>query len=303
MNTSYWQSELEKFEQNGQLFEPANLLQRVDILHALDQLFRFGHTRFGVRSGFQPILSRASELEARLDETNSLLFDGVREQIQRDALTQGELRQILDEFTHYLPSHCDFYHYEDGLDLLINGVFETLSAPEPSLDAVQDMVWLQMTPISVILELVDRIGLAADDTFVDIGSGQGQICLLVHLLTQVDAIGIEIDPAYVERAESVVRSICGETDKISFRQGDARAANYSDGTVFFMYTPFLGQVFHAVMKQLHLSVRSAHGKRGRPLIICTYGDITLDVAKLPWLRPQNDADIHPSRLAVFEVSD
>lgn len=309
MSASYWQSELEQFEQDAQLFEPTNLQQRMEVLNALEQLFRFGSTRFGVRSGFRPLLQRASELQAQIEDANAELFNDVRAQIQQGQLAKDDLRRVLEKFTEYRPNLRDFAHYGGGLDPLINGIFDTSIAPEPSLDAMRERVRLEMTPISVILELVDRVSFTAADTFVDIGAGQGQICLLVHLLTQAHAIGVEIDPAYVERAESMVRSIRGETDRIRFQQGDARVAEYTDGTIFFMYTPFVGRVFDAVMERLRQSIFSVASptslevpKMVRPLI-CTYGDITLDVAKLPWLHAQRTADVHPFRLCIFECSD
>lgn len=301
MNISYWQNELDKLEQQTQLFEPTNLQQRMEMLKSLEELFRFGSNRFGVRSGFQPILARADAIQDKIDATNESLFDTLRQKVQDKSVTAYELRQVLNDFTHYRQEEQNFFHGGDGLDRLINGTFQTAVAPDPSRDAVIDMVRLEMTPISVILELVDRVAFTAADTFMDIGSGQGQICLLVNLLTQVRAIGIEIDPAYVERAESVVRSIRGETADITFRQSDARIADYADGTIFFMFTPFVGHVFDAVLEQLHRSIQTMHFERSRPLI-CTHGDITLEVAKLPWLHAQRAADLHPDRLAVFELA-
>ena len=62
------------------------------------------------------------------------------------------------------------------------------------------MVFYQPTPGRIIFELVERAALQKHDTFYDLGSGLGQVVILVSLLSGARAKGIEFDPAYCEYA-------------------------------------------------------------------------------------------------------
>lgn len=301
MNANHWEAELDRFEEQLSLLEPLNLQQRMQVLKSLDELMRFGRTRYGIREGFRMILPRAVTLRKKLEQVNQQLFDEIREQIQQKRLVGADLRSVLDDFTPYTSKRNDYKHFGDalnrsGLDSLINGVFETATAPEPTLDAIAEMIHLEMTPMSVVLELVDRVPFTPDDCFVDIGSGQGQICLLVHLLTGVSTQGFDIEPAYVHRAAEVADTILGDSQSVTFAVSDARDADYTKGTVFFLYTPFIGEIFHAVMAQLHDSIQT----HPRKIRVCSYGDITLEIGQQPWLHIRQPSDLHPFRLAVFE---
>jgi hypothetical protein len=80
---------------------------------------------------------------------------------------------------------------------------------------------------------------------------------------------------------------------ISFKQADARHTDLNDGTIFYMFTPFVNQVFNSVLERLRYT---AIRKR---IYICSYGTITFNLAKLPWLQIRDPAMEHDFRLAVF----
>lgn len=309
MNVSYWQSEIEKLEENRSLRTPSNLQLRMQALQMLDQLFKFASTPFGFRQDYLSLLRRGASLQEQLVEVNRCLFKKLRTQISQQGLRGDELRSALNQFTTYRPDQQGFFHSGDGLDQLVKGIVQTTIAPEPLRDAVLEMIHLEMTPMSVVLELSDRILFDDADIFVDIGSGLGEICLLIHLLKGVGTRGIEIEPAYVDRAKEVAAHIIGDSNKVSFELGDARSAEYNRGTIFFLFTPFTGQIFRSVTEKIRKSLiankqtnQGIEIKKPRPLI-CTHGDITLEVAQLPWLHVQHPADLHPSRLALFEVDE
>lgn len=107
-----------------------------------------------------------------------------------------------------------------------------------------------------------RVG--AGDVFIDLGSGLGKV-VRAAAKTGARARGIEIDPLLVEKA----RSLGGE-----FTCADACEADLSDGTVFYLYCPFTGQVLDAVMRRLR-DVR-------HPIRVCALG---IDLERsAPWLR-------------------
>jgi hypothetical protein len=83
---------------------------------------------------------------------------------------------------------------------------------------------------------------------------------------------------------------------VTFRNVDARAADYTDGTVFFLYTPFTGRLLQAVLARLEAEART------RPITIATYGACTSDVAQQPWLQPTVQQAFEYDTLALFRSS-
>ena len=61
-------------------------------------------------------------------------------------------------------------------------------------------------------------------------------------------------------------------------QADVRSVDLSDGTIFYLYTPFTGAVLNSVLEQLRL-VALQH-----PIQICTYGPHLAAVTSQPWLQ-------------------
>jgi SAM-dependent methyltransferase len=154
------------------------------------------------------------------------------------------------------------------------------------------MIHLEPTPARVVLELVDRVSWQPSDVFYDIGSGLGQVPLLVHLLAGVRAVGVEIEPAYcrVARAAAAALGLSG----VSFVQGDARQAAYGQGTVFYLFTPFVGEMLQAVLDRLCAQTR------GRVVTLCSYGPCSPHVAWQGWLRSLVPDPKHEFKLALFE---
>jgi hypothetical protein len=105
---------------------------------------------------------------------------------------------------------------------------------------------------------------------------------------------VEIDPGYCQKARQLTAEL--GVENVQFVQADARTADYDDGTIFFMFTPFTGQMLQAVLSRLEIEA----GKR--PITLCTYGTITLDVAQQPWLQCLDRARLHQFKLAVFQSS-
>lgn len=148
------------------------------------------------------------------------------------------------------------------------------------------------TPARVLLDLIDHTPLTATDVFYDLGSGLGQVVMVVHLLTGVKAKGVEMEPTFCAFAQEQARDL-GLTG-VEFINIDARAADYSDGTLFFMFTPFRGQLLQDVLDRLQ-QVAQHH-----PIRLCTFGPCTPRVADQPWLRPLTPDARHEYKLIIFE---
>jgi hypothetical protein len=60
-----------------------------------------------------------------------------------------------------------------------------------------------------------------------------------------------------------------------------------------MFTPFVNQVFSSVLERLrYTAIR-------KKIYVCSYGTITFDLTKLPWLQIRDPAMEHDFRLAIF----
>jgi hypothetical protein len=64
---------------------------------------------------------------------------------------------------------------------------------------------------------------------------------------------------------------------VTFIQQDARDADYSFGTVFYLYTPFTGTILRSVLDSLRSEAAN------REIQVCTFGPCTPTVAKEEWL--------------------
>jgi hypothetical protein len=85
--------------------------------------------------------------------------------------------------------------------------------------------------------------------------------------------------------------------QVEFVNVDARQADYSDGTVFFLYTPFNGKMLEQVLERL--KAESAN----RKVRLYTYGPCTLQVARQTWLERVDQNSDRVYRLATFETPE
>jgi SAM-dependent methyltransferase len=138
------------------------------------------------------------------------------------------------------------------------------------------VIGYQPTPARVIFALVAHAHLSAHDVFYDLGAGLGRVALLVGLLTDAQARGIEFEPAYCAYAQERAHSL--NLSRVTFLNVDAREANYTDGTFFFLYTPFTGRILQAVLATRNRGPYPSHH-------YCRVCACTSDVARQPWLRP------------------
>jgi predicted RNA methylase len=139
--------------------------------------------------------------------------------------------------------------------------------------------------------MIDSLQFTSGDTFFDIGSGLGLVVMLVNLLTGARCVGIEYDPAYCGYAQSCAQAL--NLKDVTFIQADARNVNLNTGTIFYLFTPFVNEIFDSVLERLrYTAIR-------HQIYICAYGTITYDLIKLPWLQIRDPAMEHDFKLAIF----
>jgi hypothetical protein len=175
--------------------------------------------------------------------------------------------------------NCRGYDY---LDELISGV---LQFEEPSAEVIQlesEMVSYQPTPARHIFDLLGRTALTEGDFLIDLGSGLGHVTLMASICTSASCTGIELEPSYVDCARKIARSL--NLNNVRFIQGDARAADLSDGTI-------LRDVLNSLR---HEAVR-------REIRICSFGPCTRVVAEEQWLSVIGA--LKTDRIAIFRSRD
>ncbi len=293
MNLDALQAELTEFGNDASLTDPTNLHRRAQALDFLAFVQDVLRMERHFTPALQTLQQQATQLQTALEAVNTQLFQAVRAAILAGVLAGLALRHYLDRFTDYMPQTTDhIYMSYDGLDALVDGLFDLKQAPAPQLTPAIDMVHCEETPARVLLDLVDQIPFAPTDVFYDLGSGLGQVVMLVHLLTGVRAKGVEIEPAFTAFAQQQTQAL-GLSD-VTFVNADARMADYGDGTIFFMFTPFRGQLLQAVLDRLQQEAQR------RTIRLCTFGSCSPRVAVQPWLRPLTADPRHEYKLAIFE---
>lgn len=271
---------VEELEQDRSLYQPDRLSLRVEALDRLELYLD------GAPSSEEAVYRRGRALSARLEAANAELYRAIRREIQRGVGRHAMLPWIPESGF----AQGDGY---DFLDELIVGVFQfEESGLEPAL-LVPEMVAYQPTPARHIFDLIDRTALTAHDVLVDLGSGLGHVPLLASICTCARSIGIELEPAYIDCARRTAQEL--NLNSVAFLQQDARAADLSIGTVFYLYTPFTGTILRSVLDALRREASL------RPIRIGTFGPCTRVVSEEHWTEAREP--LYADRIALFYSRD
>jgi Histone methylation protein DOT1 len=258
-------------EADSSLFQPEQMRERLIALDDLDA--GFGGSE---RCRDSRVHKRAKALRARLEAANAEQYQSVRSDIVRG----GQPRALL-HWLRNLESQNKSERPLPGLgfdcrDELVSGVLQLREPSEPNLQQSPEMVPYQPTPVRHILHLIEAAALAEDDVFVDLGSGLGHVPLLVSMVTGAQSVGIEALAAYVASARECAQSL--HLSRVRFIPQDAREADLSSGTVFYLYSPFNGSILTDVLSALRME------STRRSIKICSLGPCTRAIANQTWLK-------------------
>lgn len=297
MVTCEIQSAIEAIERNAALYEETNFASRVEALDDIE--FNVIGRIEGLLQTVNPpeelllLKQYAQSVKRQLENIDDNLFQRLRADIHRGSCTGTALKGLVDKYVGANPNSRrpqDEIGY-DRLDVFINGLLLSQAVPIETKEREPEMVFCQPTPARIIFELVEKAHLTPEDVFYDLGSGLGQVPILVHLLSGATARGVEFEPAYCDYARACAADL--NLSRVEFLNVDARAADYSEGTVFFMYTPFEGRLLQDVLEKL----RAASGRRR--LSIFTYGPCTSQVSRQSWLKRVDQNGDHIYKLGIF----
>lgn len=224
----------------------------------------------------------AEQVRSQLEEVNKKMFDQIRMRISGEHFRGEKLMNLINEYFKHPPDPV-IQPYESGydnFDLFINGLLTYRDLPAQTKEREPGMIYYQKTPARIILELVKKAAFQSGDVFYDLGSGLGQATILVNLLASVISKGVEFEPAYCHYAKACAAEL--NLSDTQFINEDARHADYSSGDVFFMYTPFEGEMLNDVLSNLYVETKK------RKIRIFTYGSCTPVIARQHWLRQVNE---------------
>lgn len=90
------------------------------------------------------------------------------------------------------------------------------------------------TPMPVVRAMLELAEVGTDDVVFDLGSGDGRIPIMAARDFGARGVGIEIDPALVEKSRANARE-AGIDDRVEFRLGDMYAADLHSATVVTLF--------------------------------------------------------------------
>ncbi len=290
------QADIRAFERDAVFYEEHNFDKRLDAIDFLE-FHIVSHIESLIEKTSRPdklilLKQRAENIKVELEAINNNLFKKLREDIRSNGCTREQFKNLVGKYLDkntYGGDHEEAGY--DNLDIFINGLLSPLAIPEQTTALEPEMVFYQKTPARIIFELAENAFITEDDVFFDLGSGLGQAAILVNLLVGAKALGVEFEPAFCNYASDCATQL--NLPNVSFINADARQADYGEGTVFFMYTPFKGEILQDVLALLRSQSLT------RKIKIITYGPCTALVASQACLdiTASNDDNIY--KPAVF----
>lgn len=232
--------------------------------------------------------SEALELQQQLEAANERFLNRLRARIRTGRYSPAGLERALARRAGSSKSDRDY----DTLDLLLAGLLEAATLEDERAEREPEMVAYQPTPGRIILQLLARADIQRDDVVFDLGSGLGWVVVLVALLREARAVGIEYEPAFVDYARSCAQAL--NLSRARFVHADAREASVTEATVFFLYTPFRGQMLQQVLERLRVEAGA------RAIRLCTYGPCTAEVARADWLGLRAGDPTREDEVVVFQ---
>ena len=112
------------------------------------------------------------------------------------------------------------------------------------------------TPPDVVERMLRLAGTGPSDLVVDLGSGDGRIVIDAAIKFGARGLGIELDPALVEKSRDLVRQ-ANVADRVSIVHGDVLKADISQASVVTVYLlpSLLGRLQSRFMEELKPGTR------------------------------------------------
>ena len=150
------------------------------------------------------------------------------------------------------------------------------------ITAGDNMCWFGNLPIELTIDLIDQVKTQPGKSFFDIGSGAGQIVLLMALFTDKMCVGIELNEYLHNKALEASRSL--GLQNVEFINSDARTVAYDKADMFYMFSPFYGPVLDEMFSKIEPLFKD------KSRVMIGAGDFVERLKRTSWLKAVNDGD-------------
>ena len=292
------QNEIDRLKELGQFLQvvgdahhlllPEHLTMRLNVLDKIDALIGDLDLRSPNSCCGSELIMAANSISSQFEAANETLYKSAHAEIALQGSSIALDRWLREPFNDGAERPHPGLSF-DLLDEIVSGVLQFPGPGEAGLLPSREMAAYQPTPARHILALIAACRFSSDDVLVDLGSGLGHVPLLVGILAGIRTLGVEVQPDYAASAQETAR--CLNLSRVQFIAEDVRKTDLSDGTVFYMFTPFTGSILADVVERLH-----THSKT-RQIRICTLGPCTCILQGQAWLTVDQPSDTE--RIAIF----
>jgi predicted RNA methylase len=135
--------------------------------------------------------------------------------------------------------------------------FEKLRTGEDRRSELQPY---EPTDYLLIHAFIRQLNPQPSDIVFDIGCGMGRVLCVFARMDIKKCIGIELSTELAEIAADNAERLHARKAPIEIRVADAGVADYSEGTIFWMFNPFGASVINAMLDQIEMSLVSSPRK-------------------------------------------
>ena len=193
-----------------------------------------------------------------------------------------EIAENIVEKVIKIVRHCESVFWDRWMNVQTSHSNTAISRAEGMLG---DSFEFQTNAHYTIRKAIKIVGPSQDDTIVVIGCGKGRALSHFARLRVNGVIGIEISPELSAIAEGNMRRLRGKKAPTRIINTDAVLADFSEGSVFYMFNPFGEKTLHSVLKKLELSHKKS---RKKLTIIYVNPKFSSVFDYFPWLEKTHD---------------
>ena len=281
------QAGIQAIRKEQTLYEEINFDKRaeaMDILefHIIDTIEALSQKE-SLKGELNLLKMQADDLKEKLQNIDKKLFLRLIEKLRKANDKRLFFREIIFNYLGGCiveTGQSDKIGY-DNFDVFVNNLLPGFKGriPEPTIIREPEMVFYQKTPARIVFEMSRLIGSGSKDVFFDLGSGLGQVVILLNLITGITAKGVEIESEYCDYANECALQL--NLSGVEFINEDARNPDYSEATIIYLYTPFKGKMFLDMMNVLQQVAQK------KTIRVFTYGPCSIQVAQQDWLQCTN----------------
>lgn len=169
-----------------------------------------------------------------------------------------KMKAVLSRYEHYyIENQMTRKAYEERINRGIVSDFQL---------AYGESYWVSF------ISTMNKLSISSDDVFVDLGCGNGQLAIYVHLKYGIPSKGVDLTKTFIETAQTISKDF--QFNEIDFIEQNFLEFDFSQATVFYVTTTCFTNEF---MEKLTLCFKDA--PQGSRIVT-----ITKPLWKMPWLK-------------------